>query len=479
MRAPPPREQSRGADERSPAKRPADVPELGGETLVEHLTDRLARTERELRQLRESSTLADQQRTMLGRIARRLTEPSSAPLAELVRAALPVIGDWCLIEELANGEVARVVIAVDTDTERAAATLGGSSTAGPGGPIGLARVLRRGRTERLDALPILGDDQTTDDRHTREALARLATGPLLLVPLIAQGRVVGALTFGRDQRADSYDDAAQRFAEEVAALVSLALVQRRINQSAEAAANAKAEFLTMMSHELRTPLNAIAGYAQLLDMGFRGPLNDPQRDAVARILRSQEHMLELVDAVLTFSRLTSGRLTLATSAAQAVALMESAATAARPEFVSRGIDFRLVPCTNELMVSADQFRVVEILRHLLANAAKFTPRGGRVSLSCERGPGVARFIVADTGRGIAQNQREAIFQPFVQVEKGLTRSVDGTGLGLAVGRELAERMGGSLTVTSEEGVGSRFVLTLARAESEPLSDSIDSPTAAG
>jgi signal transduction histidine kinase len=455
------------------------VPELGGETLVEHLVDRLAKTEREFRQLRDSASTSDQQRTILGRIARQLTEPSFPPLSELVRAPLALIGAWCLIEALANGEVTRQVIALDAETERTGATLSGSTALGPDGPVGLARVLRRGRTERLDSLPILADDQTTDDQSTRDALARLARGPLLIVPLFAQGRVVGALTFGRDEGADSFDEAAQRFAEEIAALASLALVSRRINQSAEAAANAKAEFLTMMSHELRTPLNAIAGYAQLLEMGFRGPLNDQQRDAVARILRSQEHLLELVDAVLTFSRLTGGRLTLATTAAQAVALMESAAAAARSEFVSRGIDFRRVPCTNELMVSADQARAVEILRHLLANAAKFTPRGGRVTLSCERGAGVARFIVADTGRGIAPGQREAIFQPFVQVEKGLTRSVDGTGLGLAVGRELAERMGGSLTVTSEEGVGSRFVLTLPRAESEPLSVSIDSPADAG
>jgi signal transduction histidine kinase len=125
-------------------------------------------------------------------------------------------------------------------------------------------------------------------------------------------------------------------------------------------------------------------------------------------------------------------------------------------------------------VCADRERAVEILRHLLSNALKFTPRGGAVTVGCEEGAGMVRFVVADTGRGIPEGQRDAIFQPFVQVEKGLTRSADGSGLGLAIARELAERMGGSLTVTSEVGAGSRFVLSLVRATEDGPLGAIDS-----
>jgi signal transduction histidine kinase len=125
---------------------------------------------------------------------------------------------------------------------------------------------------------------------------------------------------------------------------------------------------------------------------------------------------------------------------------------------------------------------VEILRHLLSNALKFTPKGGSVTVGCEVGAGTVRFVVTDTGRGIPEGQRDAIFQPFVQVEKGLTRSADGSGLGLAIGRELAERMGGTLTVTSQEGAGSRFVLSLVRASeegSDAASGAIDSVSDGG
>jgi signal transduction histidine kinase len=235
----------------------------------------------------------------------------------------------------------------------------------------------------------------------------------------------------------------------------------------------------MMSHELRTPLNAIAGYAQLLDMGFRGPLNENQRDAVARILRGQEHLLELVDAVLTFSRLTSGKLVLETSAVPAVSLLEDASEPFLPQFSANGITFRLERCPDGTLVHADAEHALQVLRHLVANALKFTRRGGTVTLACEPGAGVVRFVVTDTGRGIPPGQRESIFQPFVQVEKGLTRSVDGSGLGLAVGRELAQRMGGTLTVTSEVGVGSRFVFTLPSATVEARPVSIDSPLERG
>jgi signal transduction histidine kinase len=130
-------------------------------------------------------------------------------------------------------------------------------------------------------------------------------------------------------------------------------------------------------------------------------------------------------------------------------------------------------------VCADRVRAVEILRHLLSNALKFTPRSGSVTVGCEEGAGMVRFVVSDTGRGIPEGQRDAIFQPFVQVEKGLTRSADGSGLGLAIARELAERMGGSLTVTSEVGSGSRFVLSLPRATEDAPSVAIDSVSSDG
>jgi signal transduction histidine kinase len=476
---PPPREQpGSGADERSPVRRPADTPAPDGGALVEHLVERAARADRELRQARSTSADAERDRALLSRAAHHLAQQPAAPAVDLVRLFLPALGQWCAVDELVSGEATRRVIAVDPTVARAAAGLEGPLRLGGDASIGIARVLRRGRIERLASLPDSDVESAVEDRAVYEEIARLAAGPLLVVPVVSRGRVAAALTFGRDREEPEYDEGAQRLAADLASFVAVARDQRQLVDAATSAAEAKAQFLTMMSHELRTPLNAIAGYAQLLDMGFRGPLNENQRDAVARILRGQEHLLELVDAVLTFSRLTSGKLVLETAAVPAASLLEDASEPYVPQFSASGITFRLTHCPERTLVRADAEHALQVLRHLVANALKFTRRGGIVTLGCEVGVGVVRFVVADTGRGIPSGQRESIFQPFVQVEKGLTRSVDGSGLGLAVGRELAQRMGGTLTVTSELGIGSRFVFTLPSVVAAPPV-SIDSPPEQG
>jgi signal transduction histidine kinase len=440
--------------------------------------DRAARADRDLRQARAASADAERDRGMLSRAARHLAEQPATPVADMVQLFLPALGRWCVVDELLAGEATRRLVAVDPAATPATGALEGPVRAVGDAPIGIARVLRRGRIERLASLPRPETDDSVD-HAAYEEIARLATGPLLVVPVTSNGRVVAALTFGRDRDDPEYDESAQRLAADLAPLVAIALEQRQLVDAAASAAEAKAQFLTMMSHELRTPLNAIAGYAQLLDMGFRGPLNESQRDAIARILRGQEHLLELVDDVLTFSRLTSGRLTLEASAVPAASLLEDASEPYIPQFSANGITFQLIQCPPRTMVHADAEHALQVLRHLVANALKFTRRGGTVTLACETGPGVVRFVVTDTGRGIPSSQRESIFQPFVQVEKGLTRSVDGSGLGLAVGRELAQRMGGTLTVASEVGVGSRFVFTLPSAGAHVGPVSIDSPPEQG
>ena len=257
--------------------------------------------------------------------------------------------------------------------------------------LGIVRALRRRRAERLDHVsPARATRGARRRPGTVGAGRRSSISPL--VPCsscrsLARGRIVGALTFGRGTRSVRCSTSGSsdwpRSSRSSSGWRSSSSASRRV---AEAAARTKSEFLAMMSHELRTPLNAIAGYAQLLEMGFRGPLTDGQRDAVNRILRGQEHLLTLVDAVLTFSRLTSGRLTIDSTELDAADLIDLASEPLVMEFAAREIDFRILPCPERARVCADRERAVEILRHLLSNALKFTPtrrlgdrgmRGGR------------------------------------------------------------------------------------------------------
>jgi len=460
MRIPPAQASPGGADERLPIRSPATEPEPAGTALVEHLVERLASAEHALGEARARSDAAEVHRALLSRLARQLGASDGTSLDALVRLSLPMLGEWCVMEVLSGDQLDRSVVAMEAHREAATAALTGALPSGSSGSLAFTRVQRGGRVERLEVMPDVPD---LPDTLTR-ALDALGDGPVLLVPVESNGRLCAALAFGRvSATARPYGAADQRLATDLATLYAVALERRRAITETEEAARAKAEFLTMMSHELRTPLNAIAGYAQLLEMGFRGPLNDEQRDAVGRIIRGQEHLLELVDSVLTFSRLTGGRLVIDRAELSADSLLEVSVEPMRREFAEREIELEVVPCGTEGRVLADHERAPQVLRHLLSNALKFTAPGGRVSVRCSTLEREVQFTVTDTGRGIPATQREAIFQPFVQVEKGHTRSADGSGLGLAIGRELAERMGGSLVVTSEVGVGSRFVLTLLRA----------------
>ncbi len=174
-------------------------------------------------------------------------------------------------------------------------------------------------------------------------------------------------------------------------------------------------------------------------------------------------MLELVDAVLTFGRLTSGRLALERDRIAANEIMSLASDPMTRGFADAGVELRVASCVDEPVLYADRARAVEVLRHLLSNALKFTATGGTVTVGCSPSETTVTFAVTDSGRGIPSSQHEAIFRPFVRGEKGLTRTADGSGLGLAVGRELAVRMGGDLNVASEVGAGSTFRFTLPRA----------------
>jgi signal transduction histidine kinase len=233
-------------------------------------------------------------------------------------------------------------------------------------------------------------------------------------------------------------------------------------EEAEAANRAKMDFLAVMSHELRTPLNAIMGYVDLIDAGVRGPVTPDQAADLARIRRSARTLLQLIEDVLSFAKLESGRVEYRITDVPLVEMLEDFEPLIAPQLQSKGLEFSTVPADPTVKVRADREKVERIVLNLLANAVKFTDRG-RVELRSEvDGPHV-RLIVEDTGRGIPRDQLEKIFEPFVQVERGLNRTADGTGLGLSIARDLADGMGGTLVAESSPGVGSSFTLTLPRA----------------
>jgi PAS domain S-box-containing protein len=236
---------------------------------------------------------------------------------------------------------------------------------------------------------------------------------------------------------------------------------------AEAANRAKSQFLAVMSHELRTPLNAIGGYAELLEMGIRGPVTPEQREDLHRIQSSQRHLLGLINEVLNYAKLETGSVSYDIGDVVVRETLVAAESLVAPQARAKGLTLATTECEVDFVARADGEKLRQVVVNLLSNAVKFTDPGGHVEMSCSADADAVRIHVRDTGIGIPADKLHVIFDPFVQVRGDLARRHEGTGLGLAISRDLARAMGGDLTVESTLQQGSIFTLALPRAARAP------------
>jgi PAS domain S-box-containing protein len=280
------------------------------------------------------------------------------------------------------------------------------------------------------------------------------------------GQVLGAVVVNLDitnskrmEKAleEERNSLARRVAERTADL-------RRSNASLERALAAKDEFLANMSHELRTPLTAILGLAELLEMGVYGPLTERQQKYVTTIHSSGQHLLELINDILDLAKTGAGKLDLQLETVLVSDVCQSSLAFIRTMAEKKNIQVHSSISAPDLKIQADGRRLRQILVNLLSNAVKFTGEDGRVALdvTADAEAQVVHFCVSDTGIGIAKQDMGRLFQPFTQLDTGLDRQYEGSGLGLALVYRLVDLHQGSVSVESEgiAGQGSKFTVSL-------------------
>jgi signal transduction histidine kinase/ActR/RegA family two-component response regulator len=380
-------------------------------------------------------------------------------LRSFARLAVPHIGDCCLVDLVAEDRATvRRVAFTQVDAETPGVAWEGESAADAHGDAG-RRVIRTGQ-------PVLFadvDDAVLGELASRpeqvDMLRRWHLRSAIVAPMSARGRVMGTITLATTHSGRRYTPADLPFAVTLGERVGLAVDNARIFREAQEANRMKDEFLATLSHELRTPLNAIVGWAHVLR---GGPLDKAVvARAVDTIDRNARTQTQLISDILDVSRIVTGKLRLSVAPVEMPAVVEASLEAARPAAAAKEIrlEQEIDPLAGQ--VSGDNDRLQQVVGNLLANAIKFTPKGGRVKVCLRRLEQQVEVVVEDSGVGIAPEYLPRLFERFRHPDASTTRPHGGIGLGLAIVRHLVELHGGHVEASSKgRGQGATFRVTL-------------------
>ncbi len=382
-------------------------------------------------------------------LARQMSEVADS--AELLALLCDAAASLC------RGHGAAVLRTTDTEAEIVAAV--GIARKVDGLKFSLAGSLAQEAIARREVAAV--EDFGHSSRPRAHLMGEAQIGPMLMAPLIAHDQVLGTLAVMRDALSIPFTAREAQRLSVIADHAALALWKEQLYEQAQAGDVAKGRFLATISHELRTPLTALTGYQELLSDQVIGPLSDAQLDVIARMGAVTEHLSSMIEEVLAYTSLEAGRETVRPTDFLAGDLVVATAAVVEPASRRKQVTVICESSVEPIRMTSDIDKARQVLVNLAGNAVKFTDHG-EVRLSVSRDLDEVRFSVQDTGIGITAEDLRRLFQPFAQVETGLTRRYGGTGLGLYISRRLAGMLGGRIEVESAPTVGSTFTLVLPR-----------------
>ena len=326
--------------------------------------------------------------------------------------------------------------------------------------VGTRIPLSNSLTERAvrEGKVVVVEDYASEYPERQKRLLSEVMGPVMATSLEAHGESLGALIVSRAPGAQGFPERLQERLRVMADHAALGLWKLRLIDEAHTANLAKSDFMATMSHELRTPLAALTGYGEILAEQVAGPLSPVQLDVVDRMRSVTNHLAELIDEILTYSSLDSGKENVDLVEIDLPEVLRESIAVAEPIARQKGIEFEY-DVGPPRRIKTDRYKLRQILVHLLGNAIKFTERG-RVRFSTALEDNCLKLRIEDSGIGIAEEDRYRLFQPFSQIDSGLRRRHRGAGLGLFISQRLAQLLGGGIEYKSVVGEGSVFTVSL-------------------
>jgi signal transduction histidine kinase/ActR/RegA family two-component response regulator len=425
------------------------------------LDERQRRLEREITEHRQ----AEESLRFLNRTSSRLaalTDRASA-LQQASRLMVPFFADWCVIHRISEeGAIQSEAHAHrDADQERLLKELLDRKRLDWSSAAVSVQAMHTGKTQLVAEMPETLLNRVAQDSEQLAMIRALEPRSIICVPLRIRERTVGAISFVTSKSGRRYTSTDVALAEDLAQRIATAIDNSELLASVRAADRQKDEFLAMLAHELRNPLAAINYANSLMQLGTP----DSRAEFVEMVSRQVRNLARLIDDLLDMSRISRDKVQLQKEHVDAGTLVRRVAAATQPLFEDRRHELVLEIEPQLMPIVADPVRVEQTIVNLLTNAAKYTPRGGRVSVSAYPTNGEAVIKIKDTGIGIPPDVLPRVFDLFAQADRSLDRSEGGLGIGLTVARKLAEMHGGTVTGASEGiGKGAEFTLRL------PLSD---------